>query len=94
MTAGGYITASEAAEKIRKETGENFTPDDFVDAATAGIGFGLSRSWVSRLARHAYDKSNLDYPKKVGRTWVATLNQWELIVHPPDKAMRPKRRQK
>lgn len=40
---------------------------------------GKHYSWGTRLAQKAR-AANYPYPKKIGRYWLATLEEWELVL--------------
>lgn len=58
-----------------KQTGER---SDLVTCAEAARAFGFSRSWATELAKRSRE-SGREWPKKMGRLWMATLEDWKAI---------------
>lgn len=58
-----------------KDSGER---SNLVTAAEAARFFGISRGWAARLARRSHEVGN-PWPQKMGRLWMATLDDWKMI---------------
>ena len=52
--------------------------DNLITCAEAARIFGLSRSWAAELANRSR-KANNEWPKKMGRFWMASLENWKAI---------------
>ncbi|MFD1428463.1 hypothetical protein [Kroppenstedtia sanguinis] len=69
--------------------------DTVINAKLAAIGYHISISYVSKLAKRSVESGN-PFPRKenmdfrVGRTiWQATVKEWYEVVYPPGVHIRP-----
>lgn len=94
------ITPEEAVKRINeylKEQGlgQEVTMDTEINAKLAAIGYHITNSYVSKLAKQSVESGN-PFPRKenmdfrVGRTiWQATVKEWHEVVYPPGVNIRP-----
>lgn len=65
-------------KKVRVKDSDVKMKDDLVTAAEAARFFGVSRGWAARLARRS-SKAGNPWPKRMGRFWMASLDDWKMI---------------
>jgi len=58
-----------------KKSGEG---SDLITCAEAARVFGFSRSWATELAKRSRE-SGREWPKKMGRLWMASLEDWKAV---------------
>jgi hypothetical protein len=65
--------------------------DKYITASQAARLFGFSRFYGSKLSKLAQKKGR-PFPKKIGRSWMAPISEWEKIFNDPDIQPRKERK--
>lgn len=65
--------------------------DEYITASEAAELFGFSRFYGAKLSRIAR-KKNKPYPVKIGRAWMAPVEEWEKIFNDPEISPRKERK--
>lgn len=63
---------------------------ELITAKQAAKLLGITDSWAQELARKAH-KEKKPWPQKVGHYWMAPVEEWKVILNPPDIKIRKKR---
>lgn len=65
-------------KRIEVQVKDTEVRSDLITAAEAAQLFGITRGWAAELARRSQKAGN-PWPKKMGRFWMATPDDWKVI---------------